>query len=120
MVETEGGVMPKSTFYNLNLTANAKTANILSGDVNEFIPYDAMVRITSCVSAVGTRLSVFADSDLLVDDKEIPFIGATLIDKDHVIDEFAVEAGTRLAVFYRDTSGASTNDAYLGVEITPL
>lgn len=112
--------MPKSVFYNANLSASTKTANILSGDVNEFIPYPAMVRITSVSSAIGVRLSVFADSDLLVDDKEIPFIGTSLIDKDHIIDEFEVEAGTRLAVFYRETAAAATTDVYLGVEISPL
>jgi len=112
--------MPKSTFYNANLTASTKTANILAGDVNEFVPYPANVRITAVSSAIGVRMSVFADSDLLVDDKEIPFIGLSLIDKDHLVDEFQVEAGTRLAVFYRETAGSGTVDAYLGVEITPL
>lgn len=112
--------MPKSIFYNVNLTASTKTGNILAGDVNEFVPYDAVVRITSVSSAIGVRLSVFADSDLLVDDKEIPFIGTTLIDKDHVIDEFMVEAGTRLAAFYRETAAAATTDVYLGVEIQPV
>jgi hypothetical protein len=112
--------MPKSTFYNANLSASTKTANILSGDVNEFVPYPAMVRLTAVSSAIGVRMSVFADSDLLVDDKEIPFIGTSLIDKDHVVDEFAVEAGTRLAVFYRETAAAATTDVYLGVEIQPL
>lgn len=112
--------MPKSSFYNANLSASTKTSNILSGDVNEFVPYPAMVRITSCSSAIGVRLSVFADSDLLVDDKEIPFIGTSLVDKDHVIDEFAVEAGTRLAVFYREAAGSATSDVYLGVEIQPI
>jgi len=112
--------MPKSIFYNANLTASTKTANILAGDVNEFVPYDAAVRITSVSSAIGVRLSVFADSDLLVDDKEIPFIGTSLIDKDHLIDEFLVEAGTRLAVFYRETAAAGTTDVYLGVEVQPI
>jgi hypothetical protein len=112
--------MPKSVFYSTNLAASTKTANILAGDVNEFVPYDAVVRITSVSSAIGIRLSVFADSDLLVDDKEVPFIGTSLIDKDHVIDEFMVEAGTRLAVEHRETAAAATTDVYLGVEIQPV
>lgn len=112
--------MPKTMLYNANLAASTKTANILAGDVNEFIPYDAMVRITQVSSATGVRTSIFADSDLLVDDKEIPFIGTSLIDKDHVIDEFAVEAGTRLAVFLRETAAAATTDVYTGIEVIPL
>lgn len=112
--------MPKSIFYNANLTASTKTANVLAGDVNEFIPYNANVRITSVSSAIGVKMSVFADSDLLVDDKEIPFIGTSLIDKDHLIDEFQVSAGTRLAVFYRESAAVGTTDVYLGVEVTPI
>lgn len=111
--------MPKTITYNVNLSASTKTANILQGDVNEFVPYDAIVRITSVSSAIGIKMSVFADSDLLVDDKEIPFIGTSLIDKDHVIDEFEVEAGTRLAIFLRETAAAATTDVYVGVEVTP-
>lgn len=111
--------MPKTIIYSANLTASTKTANILAGDVNEFVPYDAIIRITSVSSAIGIKMSVFADSDLLVDDKEIPFIGTSLIDKDHVIDEFEVEAGTRLAVFLRETAAAATTDVYLGVEVIP-
>lgn len=112
--------MPKSVFYNVNLTASTKTANIMAGDVNEFVPYPAIVRVTAVSSALGVRMSVFADSDLLVDDKEIPFIGASLIDKDHLIDEFAVEAGTRLAIFLRETAASGTIDVYTGVEVQPL
>jgi len=112
--------MPKSIKYNANLTASTKTANLLQGDVNEFVPYDAIVRITAVSSAIGVNLSVFADSDLLVDDKEIPFIGTSLIDKDHLVDEFEVEAGTRLAIFARETAGVATTDIYTAVEVTPV
>lgn len=111
--------MPKSVIYSANLAASTKTANIFAGDVNEFVPYDAIVRVTSVSSAIGIKLSCFADTDLLVDDKEIPFIGTSLIDKDHVIDEFEVEAGTRMAIFLRETAAAATTDVYVGIEITP-
>jgi len=112
--------MPKSVVYTVNASASTKTANLLSGDTNEFVPYPASVRLTSVSSAIGINLSVFADADLLVDDKPIPFIGTSLIDKDHLIDEFLVEAGTRLSVFARETAAAATTDFYIGVEITPL
>ncbi len=112
--------MPKSTIYSPNLTASTKTANVFSGDVNEFIPYDALVRLTSVSSAIGIKMSVFADSDLIVDDKEIPYIGTSLIDKDHIITEFEVDGGTRLAVFLRETAAVATTDVYTSVEILPL
>lgn len=112
--------MPKTIIYTANQGALTTSANLLAGDVNEFIPYDAEIYITSVSSAVGMRLSVYADTDLIVDDKEIPFIGTTLIDKDHVIGSFVVEAGTRLLVRGRETANVATTDYYLGVEVIPV
>jgi len=111
--------MPKSVVYTANPAALSKSANLLSGDTIEFVPYDATVRITSVASAIGMRLSIFADTDIIVDDKEIPFIGTTLIDKDHLISEFSVEAGTRLSVTGRETANVATTDYYIGVEVIP-
>lgn len=112
--------MPKSVIYTANQAALSKTANLLSGDVNEFVPYDAEVKLRAVSSAIGIKLSVFADSDLIVDDKEIPYVGTTLIDKDHVVDSFVVEGGTRLAVTARETANVATSDHYVSVEITPI
>jgi len=112
--------MPKSVIYTANPAALSKSANLLAGDVNEFVPYDAEVKLRAVSSAIGMKLSVFADSDLIVDDKEIPYIGTSLIDKDHVVDSFIVEAGTRLAVTGRETANVATTDYYVSVEITPL
>jgi hypothetical protein len=107
--------MPKTA----NLASGTKSANVLAGDVNEFVPYDAEVKIRAVSSAIGIKLSLFADTDLLSDDKEIPYIGTSLIDKDHIVDEFFVEAGTRLSAFLRETASVSTTDIYFSVEITP-
>lgn len=112
--------MPKSVVYTANQAALSKTANLLAGDVNEFVPYDAEVKIRAVAVAIGIRLSVFADSDLIVDDKEVPYIGTTLIDDAHVVDSFVVEGGTRLAVTLRETANVATTDTYVSVEITPV
>ena len=109
--------MPKSVIYTANQTALSTSANLLSGDINEFITDPATVYITAVSSAIGMKLSVFADTDLIIDDKEIPFIGTSLIDKDHVIGSFQVNPGTRLLVRGRETANVATTDYYLGVEI---
>lgn len=111
--------MPRSMFYNVNLTASTKTANILSGDVNEFVPYDATVTVYAVSSAIGIRISFFADSDLLIDDKEIPYIGTTLDTSAHFIDQFSVAAGTRLALTLRETAAAATTDVYTAIDVNP-
>lgn len=110
--------MPKSVFSQA-LVASSKSSNVLAGDINEFIPYDAVVRVASVTSAATANISIYADSDILTDDKPIPYVGTTLLDSDHKIDEFAVEAGTRLAIFYRET-GAGTPTVKTAVEIVPV
>jgi len=105
-----------STVYSANLSASTKTANVISGDVNEFVSNGGTVTIYAVSSAIGVKMSVFADSDLIIDDKEIPFIGTTLVKKDHFLDSFEVEPGTRLSIFLRETAAAATTDVYTGVE----
>jgi len=112
--------MPSTVKYNANLTASTKTANILAGDTLEFVPYPATVRIYAVSSAIGVNMSVLADSDMIVEDKEIPFIGTTLVKKDQLIDEFEVYGGTRISLFLRETAAAGTTDVYTCVEIEPL
>jgi len=111
--------MPKTVIYTENLGSGVKSANLLAGDVNEFINYPAHIRVFSAVSAQGVNISIFADSDLLCDDKRIPYTNASLLD-DHLIDEFDVSEGTRLAVFLRETAAAGTIDIFTAVEVTPL
>lgn len=112
--------MPSSMFYNANLAASTKTANILAGDINEFIAQDSIVTIYNVSSAIGVNVTVLADADVAVNDKEIPFIGTTLVQKDHALDSFAVAAGTRMAVFLRETAAAATTDVYTKIEVTPI
>lgn len=112
--------MPNSTIYNLNLAASTKTANILAGDINEFITQMSQVNIYQVSSATGVRTTVLADSDVAVDDKEIAAIGTTLNKSDHLLDSFVVGPGTRLAIFLRETAAAATTDVYTSVEVVPL
>lgn len=112
--------MPASYFENANLTGSAKTTNLLSGDINEFVPFPAVVNVYAVSSAANVNITILADSDVAVDDKEIINIGTTLNKSDHLIDSFAVGAGTRLAAFLRETAGTATTDVLTGFEIVPL
>lgn len=106
--------------YTVNLAASTKSANILSGDVNEFVPYPAQITIYAVSSATGIRMTSLADSDVVIDDKEIPYIGTTLDTSAHFVDQFEVEAGTRLAIFLRETAAVATTDIYVAVDVQPL
>lgn len=109
-----------SSFNQANLAASTKTANILSGDINEFIAQPSIVNIYGVSSASGIRISMLADSDVAIDDKEIVAIGTTLNKDQHLLDSFAVYAGTRLALTLRETAAVATTDVLLGVEVLPM
>lgn len=111
--------MPTWTENRQNLSASTKTANILAGAVVEFIEVDSLVSVYEVSSAAGVNVTIYADSDLVVDDKEIIFIGTTLLE-DHQIDSFPVAAGTRLSMFLRETAAAATTDVLTKVVIEPL
>jgi hypothetical protein len=109
-----------SAFENANLTASVRTANILSGDINEFITVPSMVFLYNVASAAGVHMTMFADSDVAIDNKEIVAIGTSLIKPDHLLDSFAVGAGTRLSLFADERAAAATTDLLTGVEVIPL
>lgn len=110
----------RSSFNQANLAASTKTANILSGDINEFVTQRSMVTVYAISSASGVRVNVLASSDVVVDDKEILPIGTSLLIPDHLLDSFAVAAGTRLAITLRETAGVATTDVLLAVDVQPF
>jgi len=109
-----------SSFNQANLAASTKTANILAGDINEFITQPSVINIYAVSSATGVRLNSLADSDVAIDDKEIIAIGTSLDKSQHLLDSFAVFAGTRLAITLRETAAVATTDVLLGVEVLPM
>ena len=112
--------MPTTMINNVNLGANVRSANLLAGNINEFISVNSIVTVSAVASAVGINLTILADSDVAVDDSEIINIGTTLNASDHVIDTFAVSGGTRMALFLRETAGVATVDTLLKLEVQPL
>ena len=104
----------------INLTASTKTANLIAGQQMEFLGEPSVVRVYAVSSASGVNLSVFADSDVLVDDQEIVNIGTTLNRNEHLIEQFNVAAGTRLFVTLREADGTATSDVLIELESDPL
>jgi len=110
----------RSEFPNTNLAASTRTSNLLAGDINEFVPVPSMVTIYGISSATGIKLTVMASKDTVVDRKEITAIGTSLLIPDHMRTQFAVGAGTRLAIFLDETAGVATTDVPIAVDVDPL
>lgn len=111
--------MPTMTFSLVNLAANSTSANQLSGQKYEFVPFDAVVNVYCVASIAGDRINVTAGTDVVVDDMPITKVGTTLIRADHLLDSFEVTEGTQLGLRIREVGGIATTD-YLGeVELLP-
>jgi len=112
--------MAYTTINNVNLAANSKSANLLAGDINEFVTADSQVNIYAAASASAINITILADSDIAIDDKEIINIATSLDKSQHLLDSFLVAAGTRLAIFLRETAGVATVDTLIGMEVLPV
>jgi len=109
--------MVRSQVYSANLAALSKSANLLSGDVNEFITSEADVTFYVVSSAVGVRITIYADSDIIIDDKEILTIGTTIDTSAHLLCQFTCEPGTRLSYTLRETANVATTDVSVAVDV---
>jgi len=114
--------MASTTIYNANLAASTTTANILAGDTIEFTPSNSvsLVNVYQVSSAIGIKVTAMAGSSVDVQDKEIPFIGTTLVKKDHLVTSFLAAPGSRLSIFLKETAAAATTDVYTTVEVIPV
>lgn len=107
------------SFFKTVLTANQQPTNIVGGDANEFINDNSYVEVRAVTSGASATMTIFVDQDLVMDAKPIPYVGATLIDKDHVVVGFHVSSGSRLIIKLSETAGA-TPTVYTGFEATPV
>jgi len=110
----------RSTFNSANLSANSRSANVLQGNINEFIPTRAQVTFFLKSSASGIKATILASSDVAVDNAEIVAIGTTLTMADDGFETITVGPGTRLALFLQETAGSSTTDVIGAIDVQPF
>lgn len=103
-----------------NLSASAKTANVLAGSVFEFLGAPSRVTLSAISSAANVNVQMMADNETVIDDQEIVALGTSLIFPDNVISSFNARAGTRLSLFLRETAGTATTDVLLRLDVDPL
>jgi len=112
--------MSYSTSETVDIAANTTSANLLSGDINEFVTVASQVNLFAVASAREINVTMLADSDVAVDDQPIVTIGTSLDKSQHLVDSFLVSAGTRLNLRVRNTGTATTIDILTGIEVNPL
>lgn len=109
----------RTTFNSANITANTTTANLLSGNINEFVTTRATVTFYLKSSAAGLKIKILASSDVAVDTSEVVAIGTSLGIPDDLFVSFPVLPNTRLAITAQETAGVSTSDLIGAVDVVP-
>jgi len=106
----------------ISLATLVSTANLLTGQVYEFIPYDALVEIGVVQSATGLIMSISCDQDVVVQDvgqTNIPIKATPPVYPDEYMPGFACMAGSRLYIAVRNPTGGTLTGFY-SVRITQL
>lgn len=111
--------MTKTTFNQANISANADTANLLSGNLNELVQGRARVTFWLKSSASGAKVTIYAGGDVAVPKQEIVAIGTSLAATDDYFVQFDVDGITRLSLIVTETAGVATTDIIGALEVQP-
>jgi len=99
----------------ISIAANALVANIISGQMVEFLPTDSYVQIALNQAVTGLIATVKADQDLILEDtgsSNLLVKTTSPIFPDDFFLEFAVSGGSRLLISARNTTAAAINLFY--------
>lgn len=90
-----------------SVAANAKSANVLAGEIYEFLPSAAQVVLSCTGSAAGLNVTFNAGGVVLIDDQAINTQNRFPVIPDDIITQEVIPAGARLSIVFRNTTGAA-------------
>ena len=102
-----------------SVAANTRTTNILAGLPFEFVAADSIIRVYCTGSAVGLNIDVLLGGESLVSDSEISAANRFPLRPDDLITEHGGNAGDRIFIALRNTTGAALTGQVL-VDVLPL
>ena len=102
-----------------SIAANATVANILTGSVFEFMPFNALLQIGLVAAATGLQVTVSSGSDFLMQESPISIQNRfPIFPEDFPLEDVAA-AGERLTIRVRNTTGAAII-MFTTVRMTPM
>ena len=101
--------------------AAGAAVNILQGAQYEFLPFHANVRFGLVGDATGLVGTVYAGTDLLMEEGPLDFVaaGRLPVDPDNFHLDDDVAAGDRLKVLVRNPTAGAINEILI-LKITPM
>lgn len=89
----------------VSVAANAVSANVLSGELYEFLPGNAQVVLSGAGSALGLNVTFLAGGVTLINDQAIGSQNRFPVIPDDIITQEMIPAGARLLLSFRNTTG---------------
>jgi hypothetical protein len=99
--------------------ANTQNDNVISGKVHEFVTRPSVVRVAAAASAVGMRMTVLIGGRSLGQDQELSAANRFPILPDDLVTEGGANAGDRIVVSTRNTTGGAIT-ANVKVDVIPV
>jgi hypothetical protein len=101
-----------------SVAANTTIANVFAGQLNEFLPRNAIVRLYATAAAVGLNVSLIVGDEIFLDDQEVSAQNRMPLVPDDLVVEGAGFTKDRVVVRFRNTTGAAIV-AFARVDIVP-
>jgi len=97
------GVITNAT----SIAANSTSANLLAGDINEFLGRAAVVSLFVTAAAVGIRAQLLIGQDVVIDDQVVSDANRFPITPDDFLARGGGLPGDRLTLRFRNTTGGA-------------
>jgi len=91
----------------VSVAANAVSANVLAGELYEFLPANANVVLSVAGAATGLNVTFLAGGVTLINDQAINLQNRFPIIPDDIITQEQIPGSARLLITFRNTTGAA-------------
>lgn len=91
----------------VSVGANAVSANVLAGQLFEFLPNTAQVVLSVTGSAAGLNTTLLAGGVTLINDQAISSANRFPLIPDDILTQEVIPAGARLLLTFRNTTGGA-------------
>lgn len=91
----------------VSVAANATSANVLAGQLYEFLPANAQVVLSCTGSATGLNVTFLAGGVTLINDQAINLQNRFPVIPDDIITQEMIPAGARLLITARNTTAGA-------------
>ena len=103
----------------VSVAANTRSANLFAGLPFEFAPSASIVRLYGRAAVVGLNIDFLLGGESLISDSEITALAGFPTRVDNLLTEHGANAGDRIFVAARNTTGAAIIVQLL-VDVIPL